>query len=222
MRLCSFFVAIPSLLALSWVASAADADRPGEKQQESETGFVSLFDGKSFAQWEGDTVNTFRIEKDAIVGGSLKTKVPRNEFLTSRKEYDDFELRLEFKLLGKGANAGIQLRSRRIPNHHEMVGYQADLGEGYWGALYDESRRNKVLAAPKKDALAKVLKPDDWNEYRMVCRGKQIQLFVNGFPTVDYTEPDASLEQRGKLGLQIHGGGPSEVSYRNIRIKEFH
>ena len=80
--------------------------------------------------------------------GSLDQPVPRNEFLCTEKEYRDFELRLKVRLLGETgrANAGIQIRSRRIPNHHDMIGYQADLGQDYWGALYDESRRRTVLA----------------------------------------------------------------------------
>ena len=104
---------------------------------------VPLFDGKSFAGWEGN-LKHFRIEDRAIVGGTLKEKIPRNEFLCTEKEYGDFELRLKFKVLGKGANAGVQLRSQRIPNHHEVKGYQADLGDGWWGCLYDE-------AAPQQD-----------------------------------------------------------------------
>lgn len=107
-----------------------------------------LFDGKTFSGWEGDTKKTFRIEEGAIVGGSLKEKVPRNEFLCTTREYGDFELRLKFKVLGKGANAGVQIRSRRVPNHHEMIGYQADLGQGWYGCLYDESRRRTMLAQP--------------------------------------------------------------------------
>src|SRR5581483_4006279 len=118
-------------------------------------------------------------------------------------DYGDFELRAKFKVLGKGANAGIQFRSRRIPNHYEVKGYQADLGDGYWGSLYDESRRNKTLAQPKADELAKVLDHDGWNDYRILCQGRRIQLWINGFQTVDYTEPDASIEQTGIIGLQI-------------------
>ena len=107
-----------------------------------------------------------------IVGGSLTTPVPRNEFLCAKKEFADFELRLKFKVLGAGANAGIQIRSRRIPDHHEMIGYQADLGDGWWGCLYDESRRNKVLAGPPDDVRAKIVKRDEWNDYRIRCQGR--------------------------------------------------
>ena len=146
--------------------------------------------------------------------------MPRNEFLLPKREYRDFELRLQFKVLGDGANAGIQIRSRRMPNHHEMIGYQADLGDGWWGCLYDESRRNKVLAGPPDDQRAKIVKPDEWNEYRIRCQGRKIELWINGQQTVDYTESDEKLEQVGLIGLQIHGGPPSEAWYKDIRIKE--
>ena len=180
---------------------------------------VSLFDGKTFAGWEGN-LKSFRIADGAIVGGTLKQRVPRNEFLCAKKEYANFELRLKVKLAGGKGNAGIQIRSRRIPNHHEMIGYQADVGKGWWGCLYDESRRRKVLARADKKQLAKVLKPDGWNLYVMRCEGKRIRLTLNGCQTVDYTEPDAKIEQTGLIGLQIHGGGPSEVWYKDIEITE--
>ena len=145
--------------------------------------------------------------------------MPRNEFLCTKRDYVDFELRLKFKVLAKGANAGVQIRSRRIPNHHEMIGYQADLGDGWWGCLYDESRRAKVLAGPDEGKRKELIRPDDWNEYRIRCEGRRIQLWVNGVQTVDYTEPDESIEQQGLIGLQIHGGPPSEAWYKDIRVK---
>ncbi len=180
---------------------------------------VWLFDGKTFEGWDGP-VNVFRIEDGAIVGGSLKGPVARNEFLTTKREYGDFELRLKFKAIGKGVNAGIQIRSRRIANHNEMIGYQADIGDGYWGCLYDESRRNRVLATADATELQKVLKKEDWNEYVIRCEGRRISLWINGLQTVDYVEADGNIEQRGVIGLQIHGGGPSEAWYKDIQIEE--
>jgi hypothetical protein len=184
-----------------------------------EGGFTSLFDGRTFAGWEGNE-KVFRIADGAIIGGDLKEKVARNEFLCTTKEYGDFELRLKFKVLGKGANAGVQFRTKRIPNHHEVSGYQADLGDGWWGSLYDESRRKTILAKADAEAVNKVLKRDDWNDYVIRCQGRHIQLFVNGLKTVDYTEPDETIEQKGVIAVQIHGGPPSEASYKDIQIKE--
>ncbi|MHB9062650.1 MAG: 3-keto-disaccharide hydrolase [Pirellulaceae bacterium] len=205
---------VGSLLMLCSLAFVTAEDPPVDEQ-----GFVSLFDGRTFEGWEGDR-NVFQIQDEAIVGGSVTAPVARNEFLCTKKEFADFELRLKFKLLGAGANAGIQLRSRRIADHHEMIGYQADLGDGWWGCLYDESRRNKVLAGPPDDVRAKIVKPDQWNDYRIRCQGRRIELWINGQQTVDYTESDESLEQVGLIGLQIHGGPPSEAWYKEIRIKK--
>ena len=183
--------------------------------------FSRLFDGKTFNGGDGK-FEMFRIEDGAVVGGSLNQPIARNEFLCTEKAYSDFELRLKFKVFGKGVNGGVQIRSQRIRNQHEVSGYQADIeiSEEYLGCLYDESRRNKVLAWPRVAAPDKVIRDRDWNDYVIRCEGQRIQLWVNGRQTVDYTEPDASLPQTGIIGLQIHAGPPSEVWYKNIRIKE--
>ena len=184
---------------------------------------VSLFDGRSLTGWEGDTQKTWRIEDGAIVGGSLAESVPRNDFLCTTRTYDNFILRLKFKLLGTEGfvNSGVQFRSRRLTDPaHEMTGYQADLGAGYWASLYDESRRNKTLAQPDPEQVKKLLKPNDWNDYEIRADGRRIRLFLNGSQTVDYTEPDTTIPQSGLIGLQIHGGGKAQVAYRDITIEE--
>lgn len=180
-----------------------------------------LFDGKTLAGWEGETKKTWRVEDGAIVGGSLDETVPRNEFLCTTKSYGDFELKVKFKLLGDKAkaNAGVQFRSQRIPKHHEVIGYQADIGQHYWGALYDESRRNKILAQPEKKVLDKAVKHDDWNEYTIRCEGPRVRLWLNGTLTVDYTEKDDKVERTGIIGLQVHGGAKTKVLYKDITIE---
>jgi len=200
-------------------SSADSATAPASAPATVPEGFTALFDGKTFTGWEGN-LKIFRVENGAVVGGTLKDKVPHNDFLCTTRQYGDFELRLKVKLLGKGANAGIQVRSGRVPDHFEVSGYQADMGPGYWGALYDESRRNKVLARPTAEVLAKALRPDDWNDYVIRCQGPRIRLTLNGTQTVDYTETDEKIPAKGIIGLQIHGGGPSEAWYKDIVIQE--
>ncbi len=180
-----------------------------------------LFDGKSLTGWEGDA-KTWRVENGAIVGGSLETAVPRNEFLCTLKTYGDFELKVKFKLLGdkKSANGGVQFRTKRIPKHHEVSGFQADIGQHYWGALYDESRRKKVLAQPEPKLLDKIVKHDDWNDYKIRAEGPRIRLWLNDALTVDYVEKDDKIERTGIIGLQIHGGGKAKVYYKDITIVE--
>jgi hypothetical protein len=188
----------------------------------AEVGFQPLFDGKSLAGWEGDA-KVFRVEDGAIVAGSRSEKIPHNEFLASKEEFADFELRLKARLVGNGQNAGIQFRSQRVSDHFEMIGYQCDMGfageKPIWGALYDESRRRKFLAEPDADKLMGVLKADDWNDLVIRCEGPRIQIWVGGLQTVDYTEADDKIPLRGRFGLQIHGGEPAEAAYKDIRIK---
>lgn len=196
------------------LASTATAER---------LNFTLLHDGRTFDGWIGDSEKTWRIENGEIVGGSLERIVPRNEFLRTTRSFRDFELRLQVKLTGTQGfvNSGIQIRSRPADNPpNEMIGYQADVGEGWWGALYDESRRNKVLAAPDQQAVQQAVKKDDWNEYVIRAEGKRIRTWINAVPMIDYTEPDDTIEQEGFIGLQIHGGGRAVVRFRDIRIAE--
>jgi hypothetical protein len=182
-----------------------------------------LSDGKTFAGWIGDTNKTWRIEDGAFVGGSLSKMVPRNEFLRTERQFTNFILKVKFKLLGTNGfvNGGVQIRSQpatQPPN--EMVGYQCDLGEGWWGALYDESRRNKVLVKPEADDVKKAVKLNDWNEYLIEARGKTIETTINGVKMIRYTETDDTLPQFGLIGLQVHGGGMTDVRYKDITIEE--
>jgi Domain of Unknown Function (DUF1080) len=179
---------------------------------------VPLFDGKTFTGWEGD-LKIFRIEDGAIVGGSLQKPIARNEFLCTTRSYADFELRVKAKLLGgEAANAGVQFRTARIPNNHEVSGYQADLGQGYWGSLYDESRRKKTLAAPDAAAIKAAVKLGDWNDYVIRAEGKRIRLSFNGVQTVDYTEEDPSVAPAGVICVQIHSGPATEAWYKDITL----
>jgi hypothetical protein len=183
----------------------------------------SLFDGKTFAGWEGDTQKTWRIENGALIGGSLAETVPHNYFLCTNGEYSNFILKLKIKLVGNEGfiNSGVQFRSKRMSNPaYEMIGYQADCGTGFWGSLYDESRRNKTLIKPDSTKINTWLKPNDWNTYEIRAQKNRIQLFINGHKTVDYLETDPSIPQSGLIGLQIHGGGKAEASFKEIVIKE--
>jgi hypothetical protein len=110
MKLTNCFLAgIISLILLS--------DASGQTTKPPE-GFESIFNGHDFTGWSGP-MESFRIQDGAIVGGTLEKPIPQNQFLTAEKSYTNFVLRLKFKLVGDNVNAGIQIRSQRIPNHHE-------------------------------------------------------------------------------------------------------
>jgi hypothetical protein len=204
----------PGSLVAAWFlalssSAALHADTGGD---------IALFDGESFAGWEGN-LEVFRIEDGVIVGGSVDSPVTDNEYLCTKKRYADFELRLKFRIAGKNTNAGIQIRSERVPRSNEMVGYQADIGQKYWGCLYCE-RRHKLLVGPQPEEQDTICNKADWNDYVIRCEGRRIQLWVNGRRTVDYTEPDKTIPQTGVIGLQIHRGPPAEAHYKDIRLRE--
>jgi putative membrane-bound dehydrogenase-like protein len=182
---------------------------------------VSLFDGKTLAGWEGDAA-WWRVEAGEIRGGSLTTKVPNNFFLATEKSYQNFDLRVKLRLTGTGfVNSGIQMRSVRVPNSSEMSGYQVDYGKGWYGKIYDESRRNKVIAE-SKDAAAVLaaVKEGEWNEYRILAEGNRIRSWVNGVPALDYVETEPNIAADGKIGIQIHSGGMAEIQAKDILIEE--
>jgi mono/diheme cytochrome c family protein/glucose/arabinose dehydrogenase len=191
---------------------------------------VSLFDGKSLAGWEGDS-KVWRVEDGVIVGGSLQGN-PRNQFLTTKRTFYNFRLTLEYKLIGTEGfvNGGVQFRSQRATNPpNEMIGYQADIGHGHTGSLYDESRRKKFLARAgngvggygvKADTeIAELEKKGEWNRYEIRAEGPRITIFLNGKATLDYTETDPSIDDAyGLIGLQIHGNCKAEIRFRNITL----
>jgi mono/diheme cytochrome c family protein/glucose/arabinose dehydrogenase len=187
-----------------------------------------LFDGKTLTDWDGDP-KVWRVENGEIVGGSMAGN-PRNEFLTTKRSFYNFRLTLEYKLIGTEGfvNAGVQFRSLRATNPpNEMIGYQADIGYGHTGSLYDESRRNKFLARAgtgvgaygvKADTeIAELEKKGEWNKYEIRAEGPRITIFLNGKATLDYTETNPSIDDAyGLIGLQIHGNNKAEIRYRNI------
>lgn len=180
-----------------------------------------LFDGQSLEGWEGETAKVWRVIDGMIVGGSLEGN-PQNEFLATKKKYRNFILKLEYKLVGNEGfvNSGVQFRSKRIPNPpNEISGYQADIGAGYSGCLYDESRRKTMLAKPEKELVESLEKPGEWNRYEIRAEEQRIQLFLNGTRTVDFTEREPGMEMTGVIALQIHGKCKAQVSFRNILIE---
>lgn len=186
---------------------------------------VSLFDGKSLEGWEvrpGDE-KWWTVRDGMITGGSLEETVAHNTFLATRQRYANFELRLKLRLIKGGGfmNSGVQIRSVRAPGDPEMIGYQVDAGPDWWGKLYDESRRNKVVGEPvDAGALAAAAKDWDWNEYRIVCEGPRIRSWINGVAALDYTEADPKIPLEGLIGLQTHGGGKLLTQFKDVFLRE--
>jgi hypothetical protein len=147
------------------------------------------------------------------------------------------------------ANSGIQYRSRvNQPGESGPIvsGYQADMeaGKTYTGILYEERGRGilakrgektVITADPADPNKAKVevtgsvgnadeiqasLKPNDWNEYKIIAKGNHLQHFVNGKQTVDVTDKSPKAATEGVIALQLHKGEPMKVSFKDITLTE--
>ena len=189
----------------------------GEPVVVETAGFRPLFDGKTLNGWEGD--DSLWSVRDGLLVGKTTAGLKKNEFLATENGYEDFILKFSFRLLGDdSSNTGVQFRSERVPDSREMSGYQADAGQGYWGSLYDESRRNKVLVQANEKALSAVNK-GGWNQYVVRAIGRDITLTLNGVTSVSYHEDDPKIPLSGRIALQIHAGGPMEVQFKDIYIQ---
>jgi prenyltransferase beta subunit len=178
---------------------------------------VSIFNGTDLSGWQGDT-SVWSVVDGAIVGRT-ETGLKQNEFLATEGVFGDFVLSLKFRIHGdESANSGIMFRAERVEGSSEMSGYQADIGQDFWGCLYDESRRNRVLVQASPEAAATV-KRDDWNTYEIRAQGSRINLTLNGVRSVHYHEPDATLPAAGRIALQVHAGQPLTVEFRDIELK---
>jgi hypothetical protein len=179
---------------------------------EIKPGFTSLFDGKDLKGWIGDP-NFWKAENGIIVGRATK-QLDRNLFLWTEKEYSNFIFYSEVRLIGH--NSGIQFRSVVDKDGH-MAGYQADIGDGCWGALYEELLRGHLVNF-KPELIKQILHVNEWNEYMIIAIDDYIIQILNGVVTVELYDPEGA--KKGIFGLQIHGGPPQEASFRNLCIKE--
>lgn len=182
----------------------------------------SLFNGKNLDGWKAvnpENQKYWKVIDGVITGGDGINNIPVNTYLQTKNTFEDFEFRCLFKLTGnhdKGLiNSGIQYRS--LIEGHKIIGYQADIGKGYWGDIYDEHRRAK-LTGGKLSTLEKILKEDGWNSYIIRCKGKLHQLYINGVLTNEYIEEDAKIPSKGVFGIQLHSGGNAKIEFKDITI----
>jgi hypothetical protein len=223
---------------LPWIMSpvAADSD-----DRTSEDGFVSIFDGQSLKDWDGNP-EFWRVEDGTITGETTADKPTKgNTFLIWRGgQLGDFELKADFKIVGH--NSGIQYRSFEVPDQKWVVGgYQADFDakRGYTGAIYGEKFRGLLALRGQKtvvgenhkpkvvgsvgdpDELQSHIKADDWNQYHIIVRGFHFIQKINGVTMSEMTDDDdAQRRATGILALQLHAGPAMKVQFRNLLLKQ--
>jgi hypothetical protein len=149
---------------------------------------------------------------------------------------------LEFEVkVDDGLNSGVQIRSQvrdkdvgegKNDKAGRVNGPQCEIeaGPGQAGWIYGEATGLGWLSPePKEEDKAKNqhdhFKNGEWNAFRVVAKGPNIQTFINGTPIADLTHEEIyKTYSKGLIGLQVHGikkgTGPFEVRWRNLRIKE--
>lgn len=215
----------PALLILAlFTACSAGAhpdhsDKPGHKKTDAkDAGWTELFNGEDLAGWK----NPYEWGEAKVVDGVIELTANKKFFLTTEKQYSDFEFEAQVMLPAEGkANSGIMFRCHVKKN--KVFGYQAecDPTDRAWsGGLYDEGRRKWLYPTKteegKKIKLVKAPK-GEWISYKIKCVGEQLQIWVDGKQTTDYKD---DLDAKGYIGLQHHGEKGQTYRFRNIRIKE--
>jgi hypothetical protein len=228
--------ALSLLLAAVPLSLTAQLSKPPAKR-----GHASLFDGKGFGDWAGDTA-VWRVEGGALVGEvTPERQIRSNSFLIWRGGRPaDFDFIAEYRISERG-NSGVNYRSEEVPGVPFAVkGYQADIdgANTYTGQNYEERGRGflamrgqqAVLEAGAKPAVTASLgdggalkahiRPNDWNELRLVVQGNRMRHYVNGVLMSETTDNDAGhRKDEGLLCLQVHTGPSMKVEYRNLRLK---
>jgi hypothetical protein len=212
----AIFKILPSLILALILASTVVGQQAESTQP--------LFDGKSLKGWKvfpAEFKSLWTVKDGVIVAGDGKNTITENNYLYTEGEYENFEFRCLFRLTGDHAtgmiNSGIQYRS--FIEGDNMVGYQADIGRGFWGDIYDEHRRAKLVSGDLT-TLNHILKEDGWNSYIVRVKDNRHEMYINGVKTADYIEQDASIPTKGIIGLQLHSGGNAQLELRDITITE--
>jgi putative membrane-bound dehydrogenase-like protein len=170
-----------------------------------------FFNGKDLTFWDGDP-KLWKVDNGEIVGTSPGVK--KNEWLRSAFLASDFKLTLQVKLVPNSGNSGVQFRSEVLPDG-DLKGPQADIGEGWWGKLYEEHLRGEIW----KQSGEKHVKLNDWNDYVIEAKGSKVRTWINGQLCVDLDDP--MLARQGVFALQIHSGPAMEVRFRDMRLEVY-
>ncbi|MCB1228530.1 MAG: DUF1080 domain-containing protein [Verrucomicrobiales bacterium] len=212
------FIAVFSRFALGVALSLAAIS------QAEEEGWVPLFDGKTLAGW----TNPYDWGQSEVKDGEILLTGEKKFFLITEKTYGDFVFEGEILLPEGKANSGFMFRALVEPN--KVYGYQAEVDgdetRGWSGGLYDEGRRQWFISPIKADPesvkafrerAGDAFKRNDWNTYRITCKGNHLTIEVNGVVTTDVKD---DMDAAGVIAIQHHGEKGQTYRFRNLRIKE--
>lgn len=184
-------------------------------------GFQPLFNGKDLTGWKATgKAEVWGAEKEAIFcqGGG-------GGWLLTEKEFGDYELRLEYKM-PKGGNSGIALRTpfKGDPAYFGMEIQLID-DENWPGKLKTWQHTGSIYnVVPSAKTANKAI--GEWNQMRIVAKGRHLLVEQNGSKLVDvnlddYVEEHGKkhpglLRDKGHIGFQSYN---KRVEFRNIVLK---
>ncbi len=182
-------------------------DKPAGK------GWVNLL--SSADDWNFES--TYWQLNNNVLHGSIG-KEKEHHYSYTKKSYRDFELSVMIKMVGDAdANSGVCIRINPT-SWDDAPGYQADMGKGYWGSLWEERRAGMVQKFPDS-LVSKIVKQNDWNHYYIIAKGHHIQAWLNGVKTIDIVH-DAGFST-GDIGFQLcHMHNPTVVDIKSLYIRE--
>jgi len=170
----------------------------------------SFFNGRDLTGWSADP-ELWSVEQGELVGRA-ENGLEQNAFAWRQLLFGDFRLVVKVRLVDDRGNSGIQFRSSATPEG-SLKGYQADVGPGWWGKLYEEHGRGLLW----DESGERHVRAGEWNTYEILAVGSRIRTAINGQLCVDLEDPDG--DRLGVIGLQIHSGGPTEVRFREFQLE---
>jgi hypothetical protein len=175
-----------------------------------EDGFAYLFNGKDLSGWVIENKGKFSVKNGAIL-------LDRGAgWLRSEKTYQDFELRLDFRFVSKGADSGIFLRASKEGSNWPAKNYQVQTMDNESIAAVYATALDRVKMKRDADLMRKVRKTGgEWQSYVITIKGDHAEVQLNG---ALITVADGLTVQPGHIGLQGEGG---QLEFKNIRIREF-
>ncbi|HEX4546712.1 MAG TPA: DUF1080 domain-containing protein [Candidatus Acidoferrum sp.] len=183
-------------------------------------GWVPLFNGKDLTGWKINGEERWVAEQGTIFCESTARKYG---YLTTEKNYRDFDLRLKFKGEAAG-NSGVFFHAKITGSNPEtgpdiegmQVEVDPNLGK-HTGGLYESGGRGWVLLPTEEGE--KALKPGEWNDLEVLVRGNHVLTQLNGVKIADFADAAPKFTD-GAIGLQIHTGGGVKIRWKDIFIRE--
>jgi hypothetical protein len=169
---------------------------------------------ESLQDWNADPAY-WTLQNGALQGDYMGGKL--HNYAWTKKTYKNFELNAIVKLDGQDPNSGICVRIHPT-DADNAPGYQVDMGEGYWGSLWEERRKGMVQAYPPNVA-AKLVKNKNWNHYYVMVKGHHVEAWLNGVKTIDVVHNEGFDD--GAIGLQLcHGDKHTIVVVAALYVRE--